>query len=135
MTYIRAELRRLIFERAEGRCEYCRIPHNVTFMPQEIDHIYAEKHGGETTADNLCLSCYHCNRHKGSDLASLDAESEAIIRLFHPRRHIWIEHFSEIEGEIVGLTMIGRVTVQLLQMNGDERVEERRRLIVLGQWP
>lgn len=70
MTCIPAEIRRAVRERAKGCCEYCRIPEPYTFMTHEVDHIYAEKHGGETLEANLCLSCWICNRHKGTDLTS-----------------------------------------------------------------
>jgi len=55
MRYIPPALRRLVFERASGHCEYCRIHESDSYMPHEIDHIYAEKHGGQTVPDNLCL--------------------------------------------------------------------------------
>ena len=93
MTYIAVELRRLVRERADGRCEYCRVPETDTFMPHEADHVYAEKHGGETTVANLCLSCWMCNRHKGTDLTSLDPLTGKITPLFHPRNDVWKEHF------------------------------------------
>jgi len=63
-TYIPAELRRLVYERARGRCEYCLIPETVVLVSHQVDHIIAEKHGGLTEADNLALSCA-CNKHKG----------------------------------------------------------------------
>ena len=74
-TYIPPALRRLVYERAGGCCEYCLIPETAVFAGHEIDHIIAQKHGGPTDADNLALSCAVCNKHKGSDLASLDPET------------------------------------------------------------
>ncbi|MCC6802795.1 MAG: HNH endonuclease, partial [Anaerolineae bacterium] len=68
MTYVSAELRREVRERAHLRCEYCRLHEEDAFWTHQVDHIYAEKHGGETAEDNLCLSCADCNRYKGSDL-------------------------------------------------------------------
>ena len=115
MTYIAVELRGHVRERADGRCEYCRVPETDTFMPHEADHIYAEKHGGETTADNLCLSCWMCNRHKGTDLTSLDPLTGDITPLFHPRNATWAEHFSLDGPYIRPLTAQARVTVRLLQ--------------------
>lgn len=70
VTYIPAELRRLVVERAGERCEYCLLPSGVSFFPHEVDHVIAEKHGGVTTADNLAFTCWRCNRRKGSDLGS-----------------------------------------------------------------
>ncbi len=134
-TYISAELRRLIADRAEGRCEYCRIPEADTYAPHEVDHIYAEKHGGETREDNLCLSCWICNRLKGTDLCSLDPLTGEIASLFHPRRDVWADHFRLDGATIVPLTPQGRITVRLLQLNRQQRLNERQILIDLGDYP
>ena len=135
MTYIPSDLRHLVEDRAGGRCEYCRMPADDAFMPHEIDHIYAEKHGGTTSADNLCLSCWICNRYKGTDLTSLDPLTGEITPLFHPRHDVWTEHFSLDGPYIRPLTAQARVTVQLLQLNRRERVDERRLLILLARYP
>jgi hypothetical protein len=82
--YIPNELRRLVADRAANRCEYCRIPEDETYAVHEVDHIFAEKHGGETLEDNLCLACWICNRLKGTDLCSLDLLTGDITSLFHP---------------------------------------------------
>jgi hypothetical protein len=39
MTYIPEPLRRLVVERAGGRCEYCLLHEDDTFFTHEIDHI------------------------------------------------------------------------------------------------
>jgi len=75
MTYIPEALRRQIAVRANFHCEYCLTGQINRTKPHEVDHIYAEKHGGATVAENLCLSCYYCNRYKGSDLCGLDPET------------------------------------------------------------
>jgi hypothetical protein len=134
-SYIPTALRREVYERAAGRCEYCRIHEDDSYMPHEVDHIYAEKHGGETTESNLCLACTICNRRKGSDLASLDPETGEITPLFHPREDSWETHFRLSEGVIEPLTAQGRVTIRLLNMNTRERIIERRLLIILGRYP
>lgn len=131
-TYIPAALRRLVRERAEDRCEYCLIPETVTFAPHWIDHIVAEKHGGQTEAENLANSCVLCNQCKGSDLTSIDPETGGIVALFHPRRDRWSDHFQLAGGRIEPLTDVGRVTVRLLQLNHPDRVEEREHLIAAG---
>jgi hypothetical protein len=53
-----------------------------------------------------------------------DPESGALVRLFHPRRDRWEEHFERNGVVIVGRTATGRATVALLKMNA----EDRRRL-------
>lgn len=134
-THVPASLRRLAYDRADGLCEYCGMPERFSFALHQIDHIIAEKHGGATTADNLALSCILCNKHKGSDLASLDPLNGKITPLFHPRRHVWLEHFIlTFDGMLVSSTAEGRATIRLLQMNQPERVEERRLLRESGLW-
>jgi 5-methylcytosine-specific restriction endonuclease McrA len=135
MTYIPEPLRRTIHERAGGKCEYCLVPHEDSYWPHEVDHIYAEKHGGETNEANLCLSCGPCNRYKGSDLASIDPVDGEIVRLYHPRRDVWSDHFRLDEALIEPLTSQGRVTVKLLRLNELERLEERLGLIALKRYP
>lgn len=105
------------------------MPEIAVLVPHEVDHVIAEKHGGQTDEGNLALACMICNKYKGSDLASIDPSNGEIVRLYQPHRDLWREHFQLKEGEILPLTSIGRVTVRLLQMNRSERVEERRLLL------
>lgn len=132
MTYIPIALRRQVYERAKGCCEYCLIPDLAAFSAHEIDHIIAEKHGGLTEAENLALSCTLCNKHKGSDLTSIDPETSQIVTLYHPRQDLWHEHFQLKEAEFVPLSAKGRVTIRLLQLNRRDRVEERQLLLQAG---
>jgi hypothetical protein len=63
-------------------------------MPYEVDHIIAEKHGGSSTSENLCWSCYLYNGYKGSDIGSIDWDgSGKLTPLFNPRRDSWNNHF------------------------------------------
>lgn len=135
MTYIPAELRRLVIERAGGCCEYCRMQVTDRLLPFEIDHIVAQKHGGETEADNLCLACYRCNGFKGSDIASADPEDGQATFLFHPRRQRWEDHFRLDGAVIVPLTPEGRVTVFLLRLNMPVQIAQRETLIKAGRYP
>ena len=104
------------------------MPQAADDAPFEIDHVIARKHGGPTVARNLCLSCFYCNSFKGSDLAGLDPKSGKLTRpLFHPRRHKWAGHFRWQGAMLHGRTPIGRVTVALLRINDEYRVESARR--------
>lgn len=135
MTYISVDLRRLVIERAGNCCEYCRLSQNDHFFPFELDHIIAQKHDGETEADNLCLSCYLCNGYKGSDIASIDKETGTVTLLFNPRQQKWEEHF-RLNGAIIEpLTGEGRITVRLLRLNHSDHIAEREGLILLGRYP
>ena len=84
--------------------------------------------GGQTVVDNLALCCAVCNRFKGSDIASIDPETGQVTPLFHPRLDFWDDHYEFRNGEILGLTATGRVTVRLLRMNRPARVKERQLL-------
>ena|SRR5579883_2988952 len=131
-TYIPASLRKQVYERSKGSCEYCLIPGVASFAPHEIDHIIAEKHGGLTEAENLALSCTLCNKYKGSDLSSIDPETGEIVPLYHPRKDLWHEHFQLKDAEVIALTAKGRVTIRLLHLNRRDRVEERQLLLQAG---
>jgi hypothetical protein len=131
MTYIAEALRQQINEQAQRRCEYCRLHEDFAYHRHEIDHIYAEKHGGATQADNLCVTCADCNRHKGSNLCSLDPDTGMITALFHPRQDVWHEHFRmKANGIIEPLSAQGRV----LRFNRLDLVVDRERLIKLGKY-
>lgn len=126
VTWISAVLKRLVASRAGDRCEYCRIPAQLTLLGMAVDHVIAEKHGGLTDEANLALSCVPCNLHKGTDIASMNPPDTAIVRLFNPRTDKWNEHFRFLDGRIEGLTPEGIVTARLLQFNRPDRVAERR---------
>jgi hypothetical protein len=130
-----AGLRRLVRERAALLCEYCLLAEDDAFLPHEPDHIVSVKHGGATEEENLALACFACNRHKGSDLASLDPETGSLTSLFNPRVDDWPTHFAIEGGMIIPKTPSARVTVRLLRLNLTVRVEVRDELANLGRWP
>lgn len=129
MVYISTNLRRYIEERASFICEYCLLDSSLSFFPHEVDHIIAVKHGGKTDQDNLALACWRCNRYKGTDLGSFDPQTNIFSFLFNPRLQNWSERFTVEETKIVGLTPEGCTTSNLLQLNSDERLTERGRLL------
>jgi HNH endonuclease len=134
MTYVSADLRKLVIERANKRCEYCLFPQSAALFSFEMEHIIAEKHRGTTEAENLALACPYCNRAKGTDLGSIDPETGQLTPFFNPRTQKWSDHFQLNGAEIAPLTAVGRVTVAILQFNQSERLEERDRLIWAGQY-
>jgi 5-methylcytosine-specific restriction endonuclease McrA len=87
--YVPVPLRRLVRARAGERCEYCLSPEHLAFRVHWVDHIVAEKHGGQTEEGNMALTCALCNQRKGTDLTSIDPETGQITPLFHPRRDRW----------------------------------------------
>jgi len=134
-TDIGDSLRAEVARRAVHRCEYCLIHEEDAGFPHQVDHIVSRKHGGSSTANNLAFACITCNRNKGSDVASINPDTGEIVRLFHPRRDRWADHF-RIRGEYIEpLTNEGMVTVQLLRLNLAERLSERRLLQAIGAYP
>ncbi len=81
-----------------------------------------------TEAANLAFACWRCNRYKGTDLGTLDERTGAFSRLFNPRTQDWHDHFDFQAEQIIGLTPEGRATVNLLKLNTEDRLAERRRL-------
>ncbi|MCI0534017.1 MAG: HNH endonuclease [Verrucomicrobiales bacterium] len=126
--------RQAVQRRAGSCCEYCGIQNEDSNVPHEVDHIIAEQHGGETVSENLAFACFHCNHLKGPNIASFDPTTGQIVRLFHPRRDRWEEHFRLAGARIVALSAIGRATVELLRLNAEERLAPRQALLAAGRY-
>ena len=132
---ISASQRLRVANHAGHRCEYCLIHEDHAIKRHEPDHIIPRKHGGSEGDDNLAWSCFHCNRFKGSEVGAYDIETGQLMPLFNPRRPIWSNHFVLDGARLEPLTEIGRVTVVVLQLNRDARVETRRILQQAGLYP
>ncbi len=125
----------LVWSRAGRACEYCLMPATLYPAPFQIDHIIARQHDGPTASGNLALSCLHCNSYKGPNIAGRDKATKQLAPLFNPRRHRWARHFRLHGPQIVGRTPIGRVTVAVLNMNGDFLLRLREELMKDGHFP
>ena len=116
----------LVRTRADNRCEYCRLhQEDDPFFRFHVEHIIARQHGGPTAAENLALSCHHCNLHKGPNLTGIDSTSGRVVELFNPRIQRWSDHFAWRGIAIIGLTPVGRATVRVLAMNAQDRIDLR----------
>ena len=123
-------LRELVRDRAGARCEYCHLPQQFSELQFHLEHIIPRQHGGSNNAENLALACPECNLLKGPNLTGVDPTTQRVVRLFHPRRDKWTEHFLQDGARISGKTPVGRVTVSLLKMNDPQRLEVR--MLILG---
>lgn len=129
-------VRQLVGNRAGNCCEYCCLPAAAGAVPFHVDHINPVKHGGLDDTDNLCLACYKCKAHKGHDLVGFDPQTGELTRLYHPREQRGEEHFTiQADMRIQGLTSQGRSTVRVLQMNDEDRLENRQLLTEIGEYP
>ena len=130
-----ARLRRLVAERAHGVCEYCLIHQSDAAFSFQVDHIVSRKQRGPTTSANLALACLRCNVAKRTDPGAFIGRPPRLVRLYHPRVDKWSQHFRWHGPRIVPLTDEGTATVQLLDLNGADRLLLRRALIKAGRYP
>jgi hypothetical protein len=137
MTKVSAKLRREVRGRAQELCEYCRSNSAFSDSPFDVEHIIPISAGGETVSENLALSCHGCNLHKSNKIEGFDVVSEETVRLFHPRNNDWNEHFAWAKdfSIIVGLTPIGRTTVEVLHLNRKGLVNQRKILYLFAEHP
>ena len=112
--------------RAGRCCEYCGLHEDQSPLASlHVEHVRPIKHRGSDSLDNLALACIDCNLHKGSNVAGYDPETGQLSELFHPRLQRWADHFAWQGVLIVGITPVGRTTVEVLQMNAEERLRLR----------
>jgi hypothetical protein len=127
-------IKRLVYERAQGCCEYCQTSEANIGQAMHIEHI--DPLGGNSP-DNLCLSCANCNLSKAKVTTAVDPETGKQVPLFNPRTQIWLEHFKWIDDDlrVYGLTPVGRATIQRLKMNQERVLIARRRWMMGGFHP
>lgn len=105
--------------RANYKCEYCLSPEKFAVSGFSIEHVIPRSKGGQTSVENLALSCQQCNNHKYIAVEAIDSVTEKLFPLFSPRQDDWSKHFSWDYQylRIVGLTGTGRATVERLKLN------------------
>jgi len=134
---VTSQQKQMITERAKGCCEYCLSQVRFSNQSFSIEHIIPESLGGQTTLDNLALACQSCNNHKYTKITGYDPITQAIVPLYHPRHHQWVDHFAWNEDctLMIGLTPIGRATIETLHLNKPGMVNLRRILYSAGEHP
>ena len=121
---------------ARNRCGYCQSPQHLVMARLEVEHIIPLAKGGSDDESNLWLACPICNRHKSDKIVALDPVTGETWPLFNPRTQVWSEHFcwSEDGLRIVGLTPIGRATVEALHLSHDLDALEVRSYWIQAGW-
>ena len=135
MTKTPAALRRWVIQRANNRCEYCGISQIGQVATFHIDHVIPVVAGGETTAENLALACVSCSLRKGARQQLEDSETGEVVYIFNPRQQRWNTHFVWNGVEVIGLTAIGRATVQALDLNRSTMLAIRAEEELRGRHP
>lgn len=124
-------------DRANECCEYCYSQMRYSPDRFNIEHIIPVVLGGLDDLDNLALACFGCNRAKHRVIEVRDGLTGRMVMLYHPRRDRWLDHFRWSENllEIVGITAIGRVTVERLKLNRERVVNLREVLLMVDKHP
>jgi HNH endonuclease len=131
--YITASEQQEITNRAQRRCEYCQSPMDYSSQSFVYEHITPVSKNGDTSLDNLALSCGGCNGYKYTKQEAIDPISSESAPLYHPRQQVWIEHFAWSKDglEIIGITPTGRATIDAINLNRSG-VKNIRRLLMMA---
>jgi hypothetical protein len=135
-VYVPVELARRVRESARDRCGYCLSPQHLILGGLQVEHLIPRSRGGPTEETNLWLSCSVCNNYKGDRTSAADPATGESCPLFNPRTQRWSEHFrwSEDGLRIVGLTPVGRATVEALHLADDPSALTVRSYWVRAGW-
>jgi hypothetical protein len=130
-------LRKRIKERANYLCEYCLSPERFCPSYFEGDHIRPQSEGGNDSFENFANACGGCNNNKSNATHSIDPLTGKSVALYNPRVHTWGNHFCWDESStlIIGLSPIGRATIQKLKLNRNEVINLRTLLLSVGLHP
>lgn len=136
-SYIPKKVRQRVRAAARNRCGYCLCAQQYVYITLTLEHIIPTALGGSDDESNLWLSCGRCNRGKGIQVAGYDLITGQLVPLFNPRTQVWKDHFCwDSTGiQIIGLTAIGRVTVEALKLNAPEALVVRRNWVNVGWHP
>jgi hypothetical protein len=124
-----------VTSRAGHQGEYCRLPTRGQVATFPIDHVIPRSRNGTNDLDNLALTCPHCNAHKWNEIEAPDNSTGEISRFFNPRKDVWIEHFewsTTNSWELIGLTSVGRATIDAFRINDADMIALRVLLAEVG---
>ena len=136
-VYISVDIQRTVIQRAKGYCEYCQLPASFSPNTFNFEHIIPLIKNGLTISSNLAYSCGGCNAYKKDKIQALDPLTSHLFPLFNPRTDNWAEHFqwSDDDFYIIGITSIGRASVNLLKVNREGNINLRRLLKMAALHP
>jgi hypothetical protein len=135
MSLTKAELQQLVEARAHQRCEYCRMHQSLQGASFHVEHILPVSLGGTDDPDNLAWACPGCNLKKSNRIAAVDPATGMEVRLFHPRRENWEDHFTWEEYSLAGVTPTGRALIAAFDLNHGRRRRIRQAEEVFGLFP
>lgn len=128
-------LKEQVAKRANFRCEYCRCSDLAATQAHSADHVDPFSLGGETDFSNLAYVCQGCNGRKYNKQFVTDPISQRQVSIFNPRQNQWQDHFrwSNDKLKIIGITAIGRATVDTLALNRPRLQAWRHDALITGR--
>ena len=110
-----------LLETSHKKCAYCEVRLNEKSIYLEVEH-FKDKHSYPDNViewENLLPSCKHCNGSKGTH----DVVAEPIINPFttDPKTHLSFKNY-----RVKGKTAIGKLTVDVLNLNDNEHFVKPR---------
>lgn len=136
-NYISKKTRTTVKNRADSCCEYCQCQEEFCPSPFSIEHIIPIAKNGTNELENLAYSCQGCNNFKYTTIKAIDALTGESVRLYHPRKDTWSEHFkwSKDSLTLIGISPSARATIDLLKLNRKSVVNFRRATKAIGEHP
>jgi hypothetical protein len=133
---ISSEVAQRVRDAARNRCGYFLSPQHLVMARLEIEHIIPLAQNGTDDESNLWLACPFCNGYKGDKISAIDPQTKVSVALFNPRTQKWFDHFrwSEEGLYIIGLTPVGRATVEALHLSDNPEALIVRRYWVVAGW-
>ena len=135
MRHIPGRLRKQVIKHAGNRCEFCKLSQEGQEATFHIDHAIPVSAGGETILANLALACVSCSLHKAARQRVQDPKDKKQVPLYNPRKEHWEDHFRWEGVVLIGITAIGRATVEALNMNRKLILAIRREEMLVGRHP
>lgn len=135
MSLTKAELQRLVEDRAHHRCEYCQMHQSLQGASFHIEHIMPVSLGGTDDPNNLAWACPGCNLKKSNRVVTIDPATGAEVRLFHPRHDRWEDHLTWEGYSLVGMTPTGRALIAIFDLNHERRCRIRQAEEMFGLFP
>jgi hypothetical protein len=129
--------RELVAQRAFGICEYCQMPENFNTDTFEMEHITALANDGSNDLGNIAFSCSGCNGRKATKSMAIDPVTLTEVPLYHPRNDQWEAHFQWSDDFLflIGISPIGRATIETLELNRTGCINLRMALFAFGTHP
>ena len=134
---VKRTLRHTLLGEKPLRCKYCLTSQEITGAGFTLDHIEPKSKGGTDEAENLCTCCVDCNQIKSNRTEFVDPITLKICSIFHPNKQEWEQHFkwNAAGTHMIGVTAIGRATIDALKLNRPQLVHARGFWVAAGWHP